>query len=562
MKTMRFDSNIISIENINPLFSKVLIKIAYPGLNRNFTYIDKSVFQKAIPTLFNCPIIGEFFTELDEFGSHGGRIIIDDKGIHYEETTQPYGVINEKSEIFWQTFTEEDGTTNEYLCATGYLWSSRYPELEKVIKESRKISMEIEVQSSKYTIIDNQNVVDIEDFIFSGLCILGCTTEPCFENADISSYSINYLEYKKQFNQMLKELKFSIQQDIEFQFSQSNQNQSSFKDVDINDNKGGCDLREELTELLQKYSLTSEQVLEFDSEINFEEISVEDFELKLQEFTKTEEDATELNPDTTNLEPTFSLTAKQIKDMIDNSLNADAPIDEWGYQMKAFWYLDHDDTNIWAEERESDWSIVQFSYTFIDNSISIDFVSKKYCRIAYVPVDGEENAGTIFSAERFEQDLLIKQKEFEIQLESKEKELKDNFAVERESISKDYQKQINKLNDDMSEITTEYNSLVDYKNNKIKDERDNAEQLLFDNFTNKLSDEEIDEFKKIANQFTLEQLEEKLYSALGRKNAQFSLKKPNEDLNKFSVTKPKKTNKSVDEPAWAEFVESHVKDED
>ena len=45
------------------------------------------------------------------------------------------------------------------------------------------------------TAAETMPVYVIEDFTFSGFCILGDSVEPCFENADIASYSLNKEEF-------------------------------------------------------------------------------------------------------------------------------------------------------------------------------------------------------------------------------------------------------------------------------------------------------------------------------------------------------------------------------
>ena len=50
---------------------------------------------------------------VDNFGGHGGKLEISDKGIKYVETTKPYGVVPESAEIAWEAVTEESGTVRE-----------------------------------------------------------------------------------------------------------------------------------------------------------------------------------------------------------------------------------------------------------------------------------------------------------------------------------------------------------------------------------------------------------------------------------------------------------------
>ena len=62
-KVIRYESSLQSEGKLNSQFTKVKIYIAYAGYNRNRTHIDKPVFEKMIPTIFNIPIVGEWRKE-------------------------------------------------------------------------------------------------------------------------------------------------------------------------------------------------------------------------------------------------------------------------------------------------------------------------------------------------------------------------------------------------------------------------------------------------------------------------------------------------------------------
>ena len=58
MKNLKFESQITSFDCINPLFSKIKMRICYTGLNRNNSFLTKEVIEKALPTIYNTPIEG------------------------------------------------------------------------------------------------------------------------------------------------------------------------------------------------------------------------------------------------------------------------------------------------------------------------------------------------------------------------------------------------------------------------------------------------------------------------------------------------------------------------
>jgi uncharacterized protein YoxC len=235
LQKIKFESKITNFENINPLFSRVKVRIAYTGLNRNNSYISKEAFEKALPTIYRCPIIGEYNESVEDFMGHGGKLEISDEGIKWIQTTQPYGVIDSDSEITWEEVTEDDGTVREYLCATGYLWTGRYPELSKVIENSSSQSMEIEVESGEYATIDGTKCYNIKDFVFSGFCILGDNVEPCFESSEVMAYSLDKDKFKQDFTQLLFELKKSFE-------SNDSANDKVGEKIDIDNSKDAADM--------------------------------------------------------------------------------------------------------------------------------------------------------------------------------------------------------------------------------------------------------------------------------------------------------------------------------
>lgn len=267
---MRFEVGLESFEKVNPLFSKAKVRILYTGVNRNNSYLDKQTVEKAIPSLYNVPIVGEFLEDKDNFGGHGGKLEITETDIKYVQTTKPYGVVAESADVYWEEVISENGDKRDYLIIDGaYLWTGRYEELNDLLENSYGQSMEIEVQNGDFSVIDGNEVFKINDFLFSALCILGINkdgeghVEPCFEDASIVAYSLDKDDFKTQFNQMVAELKFSL-------------------------GKGGKQMPEETAEQ------TVEEIVE-STEDKFEEqeVTVNEVEEVVEEVTEEQEELAE-----------------------------------------------------------------------------------------------------------------------------------------------------------------------------------------------------------------------------------------------------------------------------
>lgn len=224
-KIQSFTSKVFSIEKVNPFFSKVKIYVMYDDINRKGFYLHRDAINKAIPTLFNTPIVGEFLEDSQNFGGHGASVVRNEKGEpEMVLSTRPYGVIPESAQVYWEAVTEDDGSERDYLVVDGaYLWTARYPELQTILDEGYYgQSMEIEVVNGQPAIKNGSEVFSIQDFIFTGFCLLGIDkksdmfghVEPAFEKAKVElvTYSLDKDSFKSQFNQMIDELKFTLQE--------------------------------------------------------------------------------------------------------------------------------------------------------------------------------------------------------------------------------------------------------------------------------------------------------------------------------------------------------------
>lgn len=197
---MRFSTDIRlspSTNICNDEIALVDILLCYHGENRNGSRMSKETMNKAIPTLYGIPIIGEYIYLDDgsqDFGSHGGKITISDKGIKFESTTIPYGFVTKEAvdNAEWVTVTEKDGhTQHEYLSLKGCaVWYKRMPEVSSILEKNYGQSMEIRINDYSY---DDNGIMDITDFTFTGACILGSNpngekVEPCYESACIGRH--------------------------------------------------------------------------------------------------------------------------------------------------------------------------------------------------------------------------------------------------------------------------------------------------------------------------------------------------------------------------------------
>ena len=211
--------------DISPLVQKCQIKVFYVGKNRNGSYISKEVATDMAKTIRTCPIVGYYVDSKQDFSGHGEKITIDE-GVHFDCQTFPYGFVAPDAEVWFQKFNEQDDFGNnverEYLMTTGYLWTSQYPEVQKVFDDDGKPqSMELDNSSLEgHWARDNKDGMEffiINDAIVSKLCILGDDVEPCFEGASVTAPQTSRTftkidnDFKKTLFDMIKELEFALQ---------------------------------------------------------------------------------------------------------------------------------------------------------------------------------------------------------------------------------------------------------------------------------------------------------------------------------------------------------------
>lgn len=202
---INFELKFEDIKDINPSFYAAKVAICYAGKNRNYSSISKEVLEAALPTLKNVPIVGRYIEEENDFGAHDIRVKVSDDGFDVENATVPFGVVPESAKQWWESVTEEDGTVRDYLFTECLLWKRQAGYQTLISQDKWNQSMEIDL--NRY-LIDADNYCVIEDFVWTALCILGNSVEPCFESASIQLTTDKAISnYKQQFSLMLEDMK-------------------------------------------------------------------------------------------------------------------------------------------------------------------------------------------------------------------------------------------------------------------------------------------------------------------------------------------------------------------
>lgn len=461
---LKYDSYKFNILEKNQLFSEAKIYVMYHGENRNNSSISKESVDEAIQSIYNIPIVGEFVEdenseEENNFGGHGGKLVVDDNGARFIHTTKPMGVIPESANVYWETIKDSKEREREYLVVEGALLWNRYEDAVNTLKSDNfGQSMEIEVEEGTFD--DDTGLYMIEKFDFSAFCVLGLDgrkdggVEPAFEDSKIITYS-------KEFSNELKEMK------------------------------------KELSEYFTSFSKEEEEVKKMSKEKEFDLESAKTA-VKKAEDTKIQEDidkAREIVSELEDGEEKDKLVARL------DDIEVEEETEEDDFSSKK------------EDENEEESETVQTETTGIAGVVSEEKDETEEDKQAGA---GEVKEGTVEG---------------------------DARAIADENTETDYAEKYKSLKEDFGKLQEELELLREYKLEVEKEEHGKQAIELFD----KLGLEEKDIEALDIYAYTIEELEDKCYSILGRKLAgkedNFSLQDDIVKTNKVGLSQASTENK-------------------
>ena len=176
MKKLSYEINDYDILDTHKDHAIVRAKIVNVGVNNNMTSFTKEAIQKAIPTLYNIPLIGIYNDLEEDFKSHA-------KNDREKKQTYAVGTIPESCNAHF----EKDLMGMEYLVADIVVWKEYFPDFFEVIarneENERQTTISMEISLFDYEDVDG--IFDIKDFSFNGICLLGANVKPGIPNAGL-----------------------------------------------------------------------------------------------------------------------------------------------------------------------------------------------------------------------------------------------------------------------------------------------------------------------------------------------------------------------------------------
>lgn len=235
--------------------------------NLNHSSIAEDVMTKAMPSFSNRPILG-FIHEVDgepQFFTHNMHLDENDELV-YDEI--PIGTVPESCNA---RLEEYDG--KKYCVVDGYIYED-YTKAADILRREQKCFVSVELSIRELSYNAKTDILNIEDFFFSGVTILGVDDEGNKINPGMEGSNITLADFSQKNNSM-----FSNDSKIIELLSEMNKKLDSFN---INNSKeGGTETVFE--KLLKKYNKTKADItFEYEglSDEELEALFAEHFETK------------------------------------------------------------------------------------------------------------------------------------------------------------------------------------------------------------------------------------------------------------------------------------------
>ena len=391
---LQFESSLTDLCSKNSSFDAGIMRVCYPGVNRNKSSISREDIERCIPTMYNCPVVCTYHRDSDTLGSHDVALVHDSEGnLKPINVTQPVGVIPESAKVWFADHTDDDGVTRPYLHAECLIWK-RQEAYDKIKRDGISAqSMEISVKNGK--VIDG--IYHIYDFEFQAFTLLG--VEPCYQGAALEVFSAQ--EFKEQMSAMMKDLKDSLTQ-----FTSSKEVDD--KQLNKFSTEGGEEILDETMVTVTEEPVVEEaapvdetpaesEVIETDgagADEPTETGAVEEEPAADEpEAEEPEEPASEDAPGTEE----FSLSSGVIEE-INRVLATQTVSHDWG-ECAQYWYVDCDlEAHTVYCYDTTDWLLYGFTYEADGDTITIDWDSKSRKKFDIVDFTGGEQTDSTGTA--------------------------------------------------------------------------------------------------------------------------------------------------------------------
>ena len=262
----------------------VHLQACHTNLNVNNSNIEESVMLDALPSFSNRPILGYIHKVVTDENPDGqwefyGHNCHEENGeLIYDEV--PIGIIPESCNAQLIYDKDKDKT---YCEVDGYIFEE-YSRASDILKREGECSVSVELSIRELSYEAKQKYLNIEDFWFSGVTILGKNEYGDEVKPGMTGSNIKLADFSADNNSLFTKYENKM---IEFQ-ERLEKLESTCSNIQLSKEGGNDKNMDKFNELLEKYGKTADDI-----DFEYEDMTDEELESKFEEvFGKLEENST------------------------------------------------------------------------------------------------------------------------------------------------------------------------------------------------------------------------------------------------------------------------------
>lgn len=462
-------------------FTKVKVWLMHLGKNLNNSVFEKSVVDKAIPTLQYIPIMG--FVELNDndekdFSDHRYIITKDEKGVRRKYMGTPYGVIksSDDNNAHYEERLCEDGETRTFLVTEGVIWNVLEDGAEIFHRDLVKSqSMEL-YEKSIDGYEDEDGIFHFTEFSFRAACVLGEDVTPAMTGSTI-------------------EVQFALSDFVKNIQSELNDKYSTFTKL-VDDTKTFTELN-----LVNEKTNGGVEIVEN------------------TDFTQT--------------------LLSQFEDISAQVRQHETFTDRWGYECSRYYAVDVQENEVIVVDAKNNYNYFGLSFTMNGDKAEIDFESAKRKKLRYE--DYEEGTSSLEGAFDFgkhiteiEDNAFAKIEEANAKVSEAEDKVSEFEAKvsEFETAKNEIEEKFNQVNAEFEEMKPKYEDFVKAEQARIEAELDAQKDEEFAKYESVLTDDvNFAALKEKKGEMSVKEIESECAILFARKNlANANFSKSNEGI--------------------------------
>ena len=262
----------------------VHLQACHTNLNINNSNIEESVMTSALPSFSNRPILGYIHKVVTDENPDGqwefyGHNCHEENGeLVYDEV--PIGIIPESCNAQLVYDKEKNKT---YCEVDGYIFEE-YSRAAEILQREGECAVSVELSIRELSYDGKLKCLNIEDFWFSGVTILGKNKYGDTIKPGMTGSNIKLADFSADSNSLFAKYENKM---IEFQ-ERLEKLESTCSNIQLSKEGGNDKNMDKFNELLEKYGKTAEDI-----DFEYEDMTDEELESKFEEvFGKLEENST------------------------------------------------------------------------------------------------------------------------------------------------------------------------------------------------------------------------------------------------------------------------------